>query len=185
MSDIDGDYEKRCEADEQEIRRFDEQAEGEGEPKGDNPRYLLAPSYFADYLENRPSARAGQSLRRAFGMWSDVEGVSSDVRAAVAQIGDDEELEQDVWQSRGSRHRGGFPQGWQEQRGSSPGGRARPAREFTVRQGVAAANNRHYLVLRGRSRPREEELRRSAWPGHERLRVPARGPGRGCTRSTT
>ena len=102
MIDVDSDYEKKSEADEQELRQYDERAEGEGDSQPDNPRYRLAPSYFADYLANRPGKRAGQSLERAFRMWSGVDGVSGDVRAAAAQIQDDEEFEEDVWTTVGS-----------------------------------------------------------------------------------
>ncbi len=91
-------YEKSWETDATALREYDEANVGDtGPTEQQNPRYLLAPTYFDDYLVNRPSERAGRSLYRGFRMWGRLSGVSDLVRDALGQITGEEEFDWDTW----------------------------------------------------------------------------------------
>lgn len=59
----------------------------------ENPQHQLAKGYFQIYLDRRPSKIASKALDYAFTMWSNVEGGSYEIEAALSQVSYDE----DVW----------------------------------------------------------------------------------------
>jgi peroxiredoxin len=74
-----------------EIEEYYNQGSENGEDHTSNPQRRLAPEFFDLYLARRPGPIAEQATQHAFAMWSNLEGGSQLIEAALPQVGDDEE----------------------------------------------------------------------------------------------